>query len=106
MVPGETILQVDHAIIGRSHDSTFFDLSNSITLCKTHHSRKTFDKRGTGYKVHKIVEQREGEEAIEELIQLSHTVKKWTIQELEDVKQILDSMYQEEENATDEKLLA
>lgn len=88
------VLQMDHAIVSRKHLSTFFELRQMVLLCRACHCAKSFDNHGLSYRVTEIVRQREGSPYINWVITESRCIKKWTVQELEDLTKQFEGMYQ------------
>ncbi len=87
------ILQVDHAIVSRRHLATFFEIRAQVLLCASCHLKKTFNQFGLNYKVTEVVRQREGSEYINWVITESRCIKKWSVQELEDLTNKFEEMY-------------
>lgn len=80
------VLQMDHAIVSRKHLSTFFEIRQMVLLCQSCHCKKTYKCNGTEILVTEIVRNREGADFIRKVVEASHTLKKWSINELEDMK--------------------
>ena len=90
---GSTLtLQMDHAIVSRKHLSTFFDIRQMVLLCRNCHCLKTFKCFGTEVKVTEIVRAREGSNFLNEIVDKSRQLKKWTLQELEDMTKKFDEV--------------
>jgi len=86
-------LQMDHSIVSRKHLSTFFEIQQTVLLCRNCHCSKSFDNHGLAYQVAEIVKKREGSYFIHWIISKSREVRKWTISELENLKAYFDKLY-------------
>lgn len=78
----QVVLNADH-MLSRRHKGTYYDVRNLTTLCAACNRAKFWNQANLPYRVAKIVEIREGEEAIRELEQMARKPKKWTIDELQ-----------------------
>ena len=87
-----TVLQMDHAIVSRKHLSTFFEIGQMVLLCRACHCSKSFDNHGLTYRVIEIVRSREGSPFINLLVEKSRQIKKWTIEELENMTKQFEGM--------------
>ena len=79
------VLQADHAIVSRKHLSTFFEIRQMVLLCRTCHGHKTWKNFGTEVRVAEIVRKREGVDFINWVQQQSRQIKKWSVEELENM---------------------
>jgi len=78
----EAVVQVDH-FISRSRKATFFDPRNGTTVCRSDNLLKAFKSMGMDVRIAMFVREREGEEAVAEMLEAAQHSKKWTIGELE-----------------------
>ena len=88
------VLQMDHAIVSRKHLSTFFEIRQMVLLCQKCHCSKSFDNHGLSYQVIEIVRNREGAPFINKLVEQSRQIKKWSLDELEEMTKQFNEMYQ------------
>ena len=85
------ILQSDHAIVSRRHLATFFEVKAQVLLCSKCHLKKTFNQHGLPVAVAAIVAEREGMTYVDWVIAESRKIKKYTLQELEDLTKEFNS---------------
>lgn len=88
-----TILQVDHVVISRRHLSCFFEIKQTLLLCKSHHFQKTYRANGVDIKVLNIIRRREGDFFIHAMVDKSHLIKKYSVQELEDLERYFNGLF-------------
>ena len=87
------VLQMDHAIISRKHQATFFEIRQMILLCSKAHSNKTFKNYGFDTLVHKLILEREGQMFVYLMLEKSRQIKKWTCMELETMRDQFNGLY-------------
>ena len=90
---GSNVLQVDHSLISRKHLSTFFEIRQLCTLCRPCHCNKTFENFGTDTRVVEIVRAREGTAYITALLEKSKKIKKWSIEQFQEMTQEFNGMF-------------
>ncbi len=79
------VLQMDHGLVSRKHKSTFFEPRQMILLCSKAHTKKTFKTHGFDVIVFEKIRNREGSFFVDQMLNLSQRIKKWSIQELEEM---------------------
>lgn len=89
----DSILQADHSIISRRHKATFFEVRQMTLLCRACHCAKTFKRFGLDIKVAALVAEREGQSYLDWLFEESKKIKKWSLQELEEIKLNLNAVH-------------
>lgn len=89
------VLQAHHAIIGRQHKSTFFEIKQMTTLCSKCHLNATFKNNGKDIQAAAVVAERECYGYLEEMYKKSLEKKKWNLEELETMKSQFEGMYRE-----------
>ena len=85
-------LQADH-FQSRRHGATFFDPRNGTLVCAGANQAKANGWHNMGYIIGRIVEKREGSEAVDELIRISKLEKKWTVMDLEKQTEYLNGLW-------------
>lgn len=88
----DLIIQVDH-FRSRRHGMTFFMPENGTTVCRSLNLEKAMGWNNAAEKIGFVVLKREGESMVDFLLETSHQTKKWTLQELEDLKKKLNGMF-------------
>jgi len=86
------MLQVDHWI-SRRNKSTYFSLNNLTLLCARCHTKKSFGYGDYAERVTDVVREREGEAVMKELRTLSTQIKKWTVEELNELTNAYNRMF-------------
>lgn len=84
--------QSDH-FQSRKHASTFLDIRNGTWVCAHANHAKAMGWENMGWRIGRIVEKREGPEAVDKIILASKRPKKWTLLELEEIEQSLNRMF-------------
>lgn len=78
------ILVVDH-FLSRTHKRIYFDERNLTLVCRTANWEKFRNRGDTAFRISKVVENKWGKEAIEDLGFQARIPKKYSIQELEEI---------------------
>lgn len=88
------VIQIDHCF-SRTASPLFLDPRNGTTLCSGCHFQKTYKQKAVDKIVDGYVRLREGEKWWAEAMQTatSKEIKKWNIQELEDLTKELNGMF-------------
>lgn len=85
-------LQCDHWL-SRRNKSTYYDLANLTLLCSKCHYLKSYGYQDMTQRVEDEVLLREGEQVCQEIRMRARTIKKWEIQELNDLAETYSRLF-------------